>query len=334
MWTYIIRRIMWFVPVLFSVGLITFVIARATPGGPFDTDPNRRQLSPTTEKILRAKFGMDLPVWRQFTRYMFFDIETDPKTKQPVIRWGALGGNLGPTYQSRGSQTVQDYLFKSTSGKPSRFGYSARLGLQAILFALILGIPLGVISALKQNTWIDYIALMFSTTFVAVPTLISGLLLLLIFAVGLGWFTVIPDWSDPIRPWILPTITLGMANLAFITRLTRNSVLEIKRQDYVRTARAKGLGDMAVNIRHILRNALLPIVTIMGPLFAALITGTLFTEIIFQVPGMGSSIIVSIGRRDYSMIMGLALFYTFILVSANLIVDLLYGVVDPRISVK
>jgi oligopeptide transport system permease protein len=167
-----------------------------------------------------------------------------------------------------------------------------------------------------------------------VPSLISGLLLLLLFAVGLGWFKVIPDWNDPIKPWILPTITLGMGLMAFITRLTRNSVLEVKRQDYIRTARAKGLGDFAVNSRHILRNALLPVVTIMGPVFAGLITGTLFTEIIFQVPGMGSSIITSIGRRDYSMIIGLALFYTFILVTANLIVDLLYGVVDPRISVK
>jgi oligopeptide transport system permease protein len=334
MTAYIIRRLLWFVPVLFAVGLITFLIARATPGGPFDRDPTRRQLPPSTEKVLRAKFGLDLPVWRQFTRYMLFDIEKDAKTGANKVVWGALGGNLGPTYQSRGAQSVQNYLFKGTARSPSKFYYSARLGIQAILFALILGIPLGVLAALKQNTWIDYVSLFVSTTFVAVPTLISGLLLLLVFASGLGWFTVIPDWKDPIKPWILPTVTLGMANLAFVARLTRNSVLEIKRQDYVRTARAKGLGDLAVNTRHILRNALLPVVTIMGPLFAALITGTLFTEIIFQVPGMGSSIIRSIAARDYSMIMGLALLYTFILVTANLVVDMVYGVVDPRISVK
>jgi oligopeptide transport system permease protein len=334
MTAYIIRRVLWFIPVLVSVGLVTFIIARATPGGPFDRDPTRRAMPASTERILRQKFGMDLPVWRQFTRYMFFDIETDPKTGQNKIVWGALGGNLGPTYASRGTQTVQAFLFKGTATKPSKFYYSARLGIQALLFALVIGIPLGVLAALKQNTWIDYISLLFSTMFVAVPSLISGLLLLLLFAVGLGWFKVIPDWNDPIKPWILPTITLGMGLMAFITRLTRNSVLEVKRQDYIRTARAKGLGDFAVNSRHILRNALLPVVTIMGPVFAGLITGTLFTEIIFQVPGMGSSIITSIGRRDYSMIIGLALFYTFILVTANLIVDLLYGVVDPRISVK
>jgi oligopeptide transport system permease protein len=309
------------------------MIARSTPGGPFDRDPTRRSLPPATEKILRAKFGMDLPVWRQFTRYMFFDIETNPKTKQSQIYWGAIGGNLGPTYASRGSQTVQDYLFKSYSGKPSRFFYSARLGIQSLLFALIVGIPLGVLAALKQNTSIDYLALFISTTFVAVPTFVSGLLLLIIFAVGLGWFNVIPNWSEPIRPWVLPTLTLGMYTMAFITRLTRSNVLEIKRQDFVRTARAKGLGDLAVNMRHILRNALLPIVTILGPLFAGLIVGAFFTELIFQIPGMGNVLLTSIGRRDYSMIMGLALFYSFILTTANLLVDLLYGVVDPRISV-
>ena len=334
MTTFIIRRLLWFFPVLLCVGLITFTIARSTPGGPFDTDPNRRQLSPGTEKVLRAKFGMDLPIWHQFTRYMLFDIETDPKTKQPTIVWGALGGNLGPTYSSRGSETVQHYLFSSSSTRASRFSYSARLGLQALTFALLFGIPLGVLAALRQNTWIDYTALFISTTFVAVPTFISGLLLLIIFAVGLGWFKVIPDWNDPIKPWILPTLTLGMSTMAFITRLTRASVLEVKRQDYIRTARAKGLGDLAVNIRHILRNAVLPIVTIMGPLLAGLITGAFFTELIFQIPGMGSVLLTSIGKRDYSMIMGLALFYSFILTFGNLLVDLAYGVVDPRISVK
>jgi oligopeptide transport system permease protein len=150
----------------------------------------------------------------------------------------------------------------------------------------------------------------------------------------LGWFNVIPDWNEPIRPWILPTLTLGMSTMAFITRLTRASVLEVKRQDYIRTARAKGLADLAVNTRHILRNAVLPIVTIMGPLLAGLITGAFFTELIFQIPGMGNVLLTSIAKRDYSMIMGLALFYSFLLTTGNLLVDLAYGVVDPRISVK
>ncbi len=329
---YIIRRLLWFFPVLFFVGLVTFTIARMTPGGPFDRDPDRRQLPPRTEKLLRQRFGLDLPLWRQFTRYMFFDIETDPKTKEREIKWGAIGGNFGPTYASRGSKTVQQEVFKGSRNKPSRFYYSARLGVQAFAFALIVGIPLGVLAALKQNTWIDYVSLLFATTAVALGTLITGLFLIIIFAVTLRWFSVIPDWNDPVRPWILPTITLGAVSMGFIARLTRTSVLEVKRQDYVRTAQAKGLGGQAVIWRHVFRNAMLPIVTVMGPLLAGLITGTLFTELVFQVPGVGTLFVDAIAKRDYSMIMGAALLFTFFLTFLNLIVDIVYGVVDPRIS--
>lgn len=334
MTAYIIRRILWIFPVLFCVGLITFIIAHSTPGGPFDANREGRRLPPATERLLRAKFGMDLPMWHQFTRYMFFDVETNPKTGEHKIVWGAIGGNLGPTYTSRGARTVQQELFVGTAGHPSRFYYSARIGLQGLLIALILGVPLGVLAALKQNTWIDYLTLLFATTFVSLTSLVLALLLMIIFAVGLGWFTVIPDWSDPIKPWILPSVALGLTSTGFITRLTRNSVLEIKRQDFVRTARAKGLADQAVIWRHIVRNALLPVVTILGPLTAGLLTGTLFVELIFQVPGMGWKLVEAIGSRDYSLVLGGALIYTFILTICNLAVDLLYGVVDPRISFK
>ncbi len=329
---YILRRILWQIPVLLIVGLMTFTVAKLTPGGPFDTDPNRRQMSPRVEAILREKFGMDLPFWRQFTRYMFFDLTTDPRTGEQVIVWGAIGGNFGPTYASRGARTVQQELFGERSGKPSRFYYSARLGLQALIFAVLIGVPLGVLAALRQNTWIDYSVLLGATFFVSLSTLIVGFLLVLIFATGLGWFTVIPDWDDPIKPWVLPTIALGSTSLGFITRLTRSSVLEVKRQDYVRTARAKGLGNQVVIWRHMLKNAMLPVITIMGPLAAGLITGTLYTEIIFQVPGMGELLVEAIGKRDYSMIMAGALIFVFFLGVANLIVDIAYGVVDPRIS--
>ena len=334
MTAYIIRRLIWQIPVLLVVGLMTFSIAKATPGGPFDTDPNRRQMSPRVEAILRQKFGMDLPYWRQFTRYMFFDVETDLKTGERQVVWGAVGGNFGPTYTSRGARTVQEELFQSRSGKPSRFYYSARLGLQALLLAVLIGIPLGVLAALKQNTWTDYIVLFSSTFFVSLSTLIVGFLLVLIFASGLGWFTVIPDWKDPIRPWILPTIALGSTSLGFITRLTLSSILEVKLQDYIRTAQSKCLGDQLVIWRHMLKNAMLPVITVLGPLAAGLITGTLYTEIIFQVPGMGSLLVEAIGKRDYSMIMAGALIFVFFLGVANLLVDIAYGAVDPRISYK
>lgn len=334
MTTYIIRRILWQIPVLLVVGLITFGVAKLTPGGPFDTDPERRQLSPRVEAILREKFGMDLPFWRQFTRYMFFDFVGDPKTGEQKLQWGAIGGNFGPTYASRGARTVQEELFGERSGKPSRFYYSARLGLQALLFAVIIGVPMGVLAALKQNTLIDYSVLFLSTFFVSLSTLIVGFLLVIVFASGFKWFTVIPDWKDPVKPWILPTLALGSTSLGFITRLTRSSVLEVKRQDYVRTAQAKGLGDQLVIWRHMIKNALLPVVTVMGPLAAALITGTLYTEIIFQVPGMGELLVDSIGKRDYSMIMAGALVFVFFLGLANLMVDIAYGFIDPRISYK
>lgn len=334
MTAFIIRRVLWQIPVLLIVGLMTFSIAKITPGGPFDTDPNRRQMSPRAEKILRDKFGMDLPNWRQFTRYMFFDVVTDAKTGEQNLVWGAIGGNFGPTYASRGARTVQQELFEPRSGNPSRFYYSARLGLQALLLAVIIGVPLGVLAALKQNTWVDYLVLFISTFFVSLSTLIVGFLLVIVFASGLKWFTVIPDWEQPIRPWILPTLALGSTSMGFITRLTRSSVLEVKRQDYVRTAKAKGLGDQLVIWRHMIKNALLPVVTVLGPLAAGLITGTLYTEIIFQVPGMGELLVEAIGKRDYSMIMAGALIFVFFLGMANLLVDIAYGVVDPRISYK
>ena len=332
MTAFILRRILWQIPVLIAVGLITFTLAKLTPGGPFDTDADHRQMPPRVEAILRQRFGLDLPAWRQFTRYMFFDFEPDPQREATTIVWGAIGGNFGPTYASRGARTVQEELFGERTGRPSRFYYSARLGLQALLFAVLLGVPLGIIGALKQNTWIDYLVLFGSTLFVSLSTLIVSFLLIIIFATWFKWFTVLSDWQDPIRPWVLPTIALGSTSLGFITRLTRSSVLEVKRQDYVRTARAKGLGDQVVIWRHMLKNALLPVITILGPLAANLITGTLYTELIFQVPGMGALLVDAIGKRDYSMIVAGALIFVFFLGVANLLVDLAYGVIDPRIT--
>ncbi len=335
MTAYIIRRLLWFIPVLVVVGLVTFTMAQLTPGGPFDRNPEQgRRLNPGTEKVLRTKFGLDLPQWRQFTRYMFFDIEKDAKTGNNRIVWGALGGNLGPTYRSKGLRSVQDEVFKSTKTKPSKFYYSARLGVQAFLFAMILGIPLGVLAALRQNTWIDYTVLFMATAIYSLGSLVLGYILLLVFASWLNWFKIIPDWDDPIKPWILPTLTLGLASMGYVARIARASVLEVKRQDYVRTAHAKGLADMSVVWGHIVKNAMLPVITIAGPLLAGLVTGTLFTELIFQVPGMGRDFVSAVGARDYSMILGLTLFYCFILIAMNLIVDLLYGAADPRISLS
>lgn len=334
MTAYVIRRILWFIPVLVIVGLITFTIAHITPGGPFDRNPEEgRRINPGTERVLRARFGLDLPLWRQFTRYMFFDIEKTGDGENRIV-WGAIGGNLGPTYRSQGRRTVQQEIFQGSGNNPSAFYYSARLGIQAFVVALTLGVPLGVLAALKQNTWVDYIVLFSATAVYSLSSLVLSFLLLLVFSSALGWFTVIPDWDQSIRPWILPSLALGLSSMGYIARVARASVLEVKRQDYVRTAQAKGLNSTAVVWRHIVKNAMLPVVTICGPLFAALLTGSLFVEQIFQVPGIGRTFVTAVGSRDYSMILGLTLLYCFALTVASLIVDLLYGYFDPRISLS
>ena len=303
-------------------------------------------MSPAAQKQLEQKFGLNLPPWRQFTRYMLVDRQLDEKTEEMTWVCGAICGNLGPTYASRGAKTVEDTIFKQeTKNRPSRFYFSARLGLQALLLALVVGIPLGVIAALKQNTIVDYVSLFVSTIFTVLPSFVVGLLLL-IFAVRIlngsdafvdlfGKFEVNPRrWTGSFRPWLLPTLSLGFGSMAFITRLTRSSVLEVIRQDYVRTARAKGLAGWTVITRHVLKNSLIPVVTILGPALAGLLTGSFFTETIFNVPGMGRALVQAVGQRDYSMIMGTGLFFAFLIALANLTVDLVYGLLDPRIKVS
>lgn len=348
MFGYTLRRLLWLIPVLTAVGLTTFVVMHAAPGGPFDKDPNRRQLSAAAQAKLNENFGLDKPYWQQFVAYMFGDFK-DEKNKQGklvinketgkpnrVFACGAMCLNFGPTYSSRGARTVEETLFAAQGKKPALFYYTARLAVQALVVALLLGIPLGTIAALKQNTVVDYLSLFFSTLFVAIPSLIIGLFMVIIFGRVLGWVQVIPkpdDFLNRIGPWVLPTLVLGLAAAAGITRYTRASVLEVMRQDYVRTARAKGIAESTVVLRHILRNSLIPVVTIIFPLLAGLLTGSFFTEQIFQVPGIGRAFVTAIGARDYSMIMGTALIYAFLIAFANLAVDLAYGVLDPRIKV-
>lgn len=343
MLTYTIRRLLWLIPVLGTVGLITFIVMRAAPGGPFDRDPNRRGISRVAQERLEAKFGLDKPVWRQFTRYMFVDRELDTKTGEMTWVCGAICGNLGPTYASKGAKTVESVLFENERNRPSRFLFSARLGLQGLALAVLIGIPLGIIAALKQNTLIDYVSLFISTIFTVLPSLIVGLLLL-VFAVRVlntsdafvdifGKFEVNPRNWNTIRPWVLPTLAIGFGSMAFITRLTRSSVLEVIQQDYIRTARAKGLTSTTVILRHVLKNSLIPVVTILGPALAGLLTGALFIETIFNVPGMARELVRAVGARDYSMIMGGGLFFAFLIAISNLSVDLVYGLLDPRIKV-
>jgi oligopeptide transport system permease protein len=332
MTTYLIRRLFWLIPVLITVSAVTFIIMRSAPGGPWDTDPDRRQVDAATAKSLAAYYGLDKPMWRQFVAYVIGD--TNSQTKEYVC--GLICGNLGPSYRQRG-RTVQDVLFSAPEGKTfwqSRFGYSIRLGVMALLMAIIIGIPIGIIAALKQNTIVDYAALFVATSGISVPSFVLAIFLIVIFASRLHWVDiVVDDWSQ-IKYWFMPMIVLGFGTLAYTARLTRSAMLEVLRQEYVRTARAKGLAERVVVLRHMLKNALIPVVTILGPALAALVTGSFIIETIFSFPGMGRAYVQAIGQRDYSMIMGTTLIYAALVAIANLSVDIVYVFIDPRIRLE
>lgn len=333
---FLIRRVLWIFPVLFVVAAITFYLMHRAPGGPWDND---KPLAGATEAALNARFGLDKPQWinpdavsaartagesnplvlaRAFFDSQFFNYV-----------FGALRGELGPTYQSKGAVEVQTVI-------QEKFPFSLKVGLVAALFAVLVGVPLGVIGALKQNTWLDYLSLFIATLGVSVPNFVIGILLIIFMSSVLG---VPPlrrpeEWLGFSTVYLLPGCVLGLGTMAYVTRLTRSSMLEIKRQDYIRTARAKGLADLAVIGRHMLRNSLIPVVTILGPALADLVTGSFIIESIFNVPGMGSEFVSSIAARDYSVIMGTTLFYALLVALANLSVDLSYGVLDPRIRAR
>ena len=332
MTTYLIRRLFWLFPVLVTVSAVTFIIMRSAPGGPWDTDPDRRQVDAATAKSLAAYYGLDKPMWRQFVAYVIGD--TNSQTKEWVC--GMICGNLGPSYRQRG-RTVQDVLFSAPEGKTfwqSRFGYSIRLGVMALVMAIFIGIPIGIIAALKQNTIVDYAALFVATSGISVPSFVLAIFLIVIFASRLHWIDIVVDDWTQIKYWFMPMTVLGFGTLAYTARLTRSAMLEVLRQDYIRTARAKGLAERVVVLRHMLKNALIPVITILGPALAALVTGSFIIETIFSFPGMGRAYVQAIGQRDYSMIMGTTLIYAALVAIANLSVDIAYVFVDPRIRLE
>ncbi len=326
--TFLIRRFLWLIPVLFVVSTITFFLMHAAPGGPWDRDTTARQVDAKTQKLLSEYYGLDKPVVLQFTTYVF----GGTNSKGQFV-CGAVCGNLGISYRMKGL-TIQRYLFSPPEDRPfwySKFGYSLRLGVYALFFAVIVGIPAGIIAALKQNTWIDYLSLFIVTIGISVPNFVIALLLILVFASGLGWVSIVPNSWDQVDVWILPAVVLGFGTMARTARMTRASMLEVVRQDYVRTARSKGLAERVVVVRHMIKNALIPVVTILGPALAGLVTGSFIIESIFGFPGMGRAYVTAIGQRDYSMIMGTTLVYALLVALANLSVDIMYGFLDPRI---
>ena len=299
---YVIRRLLWMIPVLIFISLITFLLMHAVPGGPWDRD---KQLAPAVIENLNRRYGLDKPLWEQYVSYL----------------GNAVHGDLGISfiYQDR---SVTDII---REGLP----VTATLATLAMLVAVLFGIPLGILAALRQNSWVDYTCLFLATIGASVPNFVLGILLMIAFSVALhllptsGW----GEWQKG----IMPALALGVYPAAVIARITRASMIEAIRQDYVRTARAKGLVEIVILSRHILKNALIPVVTVLGPVAASLIAGSFIIESVFAIPGIGKFYIQGIFARDYGLMMGATLFYAVVIAFANLAVDILYAFIDPRI---
>jgi ABC-type dipeptide/oligopeptide/nickel transport system permease component len=304
---YALGRVVWLIPTLLAMALMTFIIMHATPGSPLDPQaPNANPLSPELQRNLAEKYGLDKPLYMQFLTFL-----------KNAAR---LDFGFSYVYKTR---TVSEII-------AGTFPISLQLGIMAFVFAAVGGITLGTLAAVRQNSWIDYLCVVLATAGVSLPNFVTGILLILVFALTLGLLPV-SGWDSP-RNWILPTITLGLPELGIIARYTRASVLEVVRADYTRTARAKGVAERAVVAKHVLKNALIPVVTYLGPLLAAIGTGSFFVELIYSVPGMGKFFVLSMSGRDYNMIMAVILLYGSFLGVMNLVVDLTYGLLDPRIK--
>jgi ABC-type dipeptide/oligopeptide/nickel transport system permease component len=290
---------------MFFVALITFALAHAAPGSPFDRNENKPLPAETVARLNRY-YGVDKPIPEQFITYV-----------------GNLArGDLGISF-TRG-RPVADIIGQG-------MGPTAQLGIQALLVALAFSIPLGIVSALKQNTPLDYLSLLIATIGTTIPGFVIAIFLIYIFGVNLRLLPFV-GWGS-FQHTILPTFVLALGPGAFLTRITRASMLEAIRQDYVRTARSKGLHERAVIVGHALKNALIPVATIIGPATAGLVTGSFIIETLFNVPGIGRLYVISILQRDYPTIMSTTLLYAVLIMLANLTVDLVYGMLDPRIKV-
>lgn len=330
---FIARRILWMILVLFVVSLVTFFLMRAVPGGPFDRE---RDFPDSVKENIEARYGLDDPLLVQYARYIgqiILPTVTEPGPPrstsedylfaldlpggESTLRWM----NFGPSLVVR-SRSVTD-MFREN------LGVTVQLGVSAIIVALVIGLPAGILAALNRNTIWDYLGMGIATVGVSVTAITLGPLMQYVFGVELK-ILPISGWGT-LSHLIMPAFTLGFAQAAIIARLTRASLLQVLNEDYIRTARAKGLGNRRILWMHVLKNGMIPVITVLGPITAFLVTGSFVTEQIFAVPGIGRAYVQSIGNRDYTLIMGTTLLFAFALVMANTIVDISYGWLDPRI---
>lgn len=301
--SYIIKRIVLAVLTVWIVLTITFFVMHFVPGGPFASE---KAVTPAVQAALEAKYGLDKPLMVQYGTYL----------RDVFTRF-----DFGPSLKLRG-RNVLDIMMDGLKT-------SAKLGLIAASWATVAGVVLGAVAALRRNTVVDRIIMVISTAFVSMPSFIMGSLLLLVFAVKLGW---VPANGETAKGLILPIITLGLSPMANIIRLSRSSMLDVLGQDYIRTAKAKGVAPSKIIFGHALKNALIPVITYIGPMLAYIVTGSLVVEQIFAVPGIGRSFVKSIINRDYPLIMGTTIVLASLIVIMNLLSDILYKVVDPRID--
>ena len=300
---YLGKRIIFMFVSLFLIVTATFFLMHSIPGGPFTGE---RNVPPEIQKALEAKYNLDLPISQQYLLYL-----------KGIATW-----DLGPSFTEK-SSTVNDMINRG-------FPVSAHLGLQALLVAIFGGISLGVIAALYHNKWQDYSAMLIAVLGLSVPSFILASFYQYFFSIELGWFPI-AKW-ETWKHTVLPTFALAASPLAFIARLTRSNMIEIMGQDYIKTAKSKGLSTFVITVQHAIRNALLPVITYLGPLSASILTGAFVVERIFGIPGLGREFVISITNRDYTVIMGTTVFYAMILVVMVLIVDIAYTLIDPRIK--
>ncbi len=300
---YIVKRIITMILTLFLIAGLTFILMHAIPGGPFTSD---RKLPEAVEKALIAKYNLDAPLYEQFFDYMK----------------GLVRLDLGPSFKYEG-MSVNEFIQKG-------FPVSAKVGAVTIIFVLLTSIPLGIIAALKNGRWQDIATMLLATIGVTIPSFVIATLLMYFFSLKLGLLPTfgLGGWKS----YILPVIALGGYSLSFMARLMRSSLLEVMGMDYIRTARAKGLSEYKIITKHALRNAIIPVVTILGPTIANIVTGSFVIEKIFALPGMGRHFISSISNRDYTAIMGITIFYAAFLIAMVFIVDIFYSLIDPRIK--
>ena len=303
MLSYALRRLLGAIPTLFILLTLAFVMMRAAPGGPFDAD---RELPPQVRANLEAKYHLDEPLYQQYGRYI----------------WDIAHFDFGPSFQYRDT-SVNDLI-------ASGFPVSLKLGAASLAFALIFGIPLGMLAALRQNRPADYGAMAIAMLGISIPNFVLAPLMILVLAVYNDWLPAggLGGWQN----YVMPVLALGTAMMAYVARLARGSTIEVMRSNYIRTARAKGLSATRVVWVHALPAALTPIVSFLGPAAAGIITDSVVIETIFGIPGLGQFFVQGALNRDYTLVMGVVLFYGILIVAFNLAVDLLYGWLDPRVS--